>query len=102
MTKRQPVKLLRFLERVNRAAKARGKKTELAGFLDASRQQVNAWLSGAKMPGGEITLLMLEWVQAEEAKQQETPGGASNTTKGRKTRSPNPVHEKSKRIRKKR
>ena len=99
VTERRPSKLLEFLERINRAAVERGKKTELAACIGASRQQVNAWLQGEKMPGGEVTLRMLDWVQAEEAKQKETLP-ACNRRQGRKTRSLKSNHEKSKQVRK--
>lgn len=69
-------KLASLLLRANRIASARGKKSELARFLGEPRQRVNDWLSGARAPGGEVTLAMLEWVQAEEASQKQSPARA--------------------------
>jgi hypothetical protein len=76
VTKRQLTKLAELLERVRRATKARGKKSELARWLGTEPQRVNDWLSGANAPGGEVTLLLLEWVTAEESIQNKSPGRA--------------------------
>jgi hypothetical protein len=87
------------LERVRKASLPRGKKKELGKFLRAPKQQVYAWLNGVRAPGGEVALLMLEWVQAEEAKQTKNRGDATNTTTA-KTRNPQSRYEKRKRVRK--
>jgi transcriptional regulator with XRE-family HTH domain len=60
---------------LNRLTKERGMKTKLADYLGAPLASVSRWLSGEIEPGGETTLRMLEWVQAEEAKPK-GPGGA--------------------------
>ena len=98
MTKRRAVKLQELLERVREASRATGRRAELARQLGCSRQQVNGWLSGDRMPGGEVTLQLLEWVQAEEAKQNKALGSATNTAQS-KTRKPQSVHEKRIRVR---
>ena len=93
-------KLASLLARVNRITSARGKKSELARFLGEPRQRVNDWLSGARAPGGEITLQLLEWVQAEEANQKTSPGRAS-TRPERKTQVGKSSYEKQTQVRKK-
>jgi hypothetical protein len=85
-----------LLARVQRATAQRGKKTELADFLDVSVTRVTQWLSRNRAPNGEVTLLMLRWVTAEEAKQKKSgPGSATNTART-KTRSTHSSHEKRK------
>jgi hypothetical protein len=84
-----------LMARANRATSIRGKKTELAKFLGARLSHVCDWLSGTVAPNGEVTLLMLEWVTAEEGKNKSGPGGAINTTRT-KTRSTQSTYEKRK------
>jgi hypothetical protein len=84
-----------LLARVKRAAAARGKRSALAKFLGVPRQRVTNWLSFVSAPNGEVTLLMLEWAQAEESKQKKALGDASNTAKG-KARSTQSDYEKRK------
>ena len=71
-----------LLARVKRASSARGKKTELAKYLGVSYVSVSQWLSGRFAPNGEVTLQMLAWVQAEEAKQN-APGSVSSTARSK-------------------
>jgi hypothetical protein len=84
-----------LLARVRRASAARGKKQELANFIDVPRQRVTNWLSEVSAPNGEVTLLMLEWVQAEEAKQNKDRGSVVALPR-RKTRSTQSNYEKRK------
>ena len=95
MTIRAGENLKALLARVNRATALRGKKTALAKFLGVSRQRVTNWLSLDRAPNGEITLLMLKWVAAEEVKQKSAPGSAINTARG-KARSTPSKYEKRK------
>jgi transcriptional regulator with XRE-family HTH domain len=96
VTIRAGVNLKALLARVNRATARRGKKMELSKFLGVHRQAVTNWLSGRRAPNGEVTLLMLEWVTAEEAKQNKSaPGSGDNTTRSR-TRSTQSSYEKRK------
>jgi len=60
-------------KRLARATSVRGKKAELARKLRVPMPRVAEWLNGSVAPGGEITLQLLEWVSAEEAKQQKSP-----------------------------
>jgi len=59
-------------ERLNRATKETGKMSALADFLGKAigrrvpLASVSRWLSGKREPGGEITLLMLRWVEQQE------------------------------------
>ena len=64
----------KLLKRLLAIFKQRGKKAELADFLKVPRPRVSEWLSGAREPGGETTLRLLAWVQAEEVKQHKSPG----------------------------
>jgi predicted transcriptional regulator len=86
-----------LLKRVNLATSARGKKKDLAKFLRVSRVSVSQWLSLSRAPNGEVTLLMQEWVNAQE-KNKNALGDASNTAKS-KTRSTQSKYEKEKRVR---
>jgi len=83
-----------LLQDLNRLTKEPGKKTELADYLGAPLASVSRWLSGDREPGGETTLRMLEWVQAEEAKPK-SPGGGT-TPPERKTQLSKSVYEKTK------
>jgi hypothetical protein len=87
-----------LLDRVKRAATAHGKKTELARVLAVSPQRVTNWLSLDRAPNGEVTLQMLRWVEAEEAKQKRDRDSVSALPR-RKTRSTQSPYEKAKRIR---
>jgi transcriptional regulator with XRE-family HTH domain len=95
VTQAQRTKLALLLQRIAAATERTGMKTELANFLGVSRQQLNHWLSGERAPGGEVTLQMLEWVGAEEAQQNKSPGSATNTTRAatrhRQTRESKPT-----------
>jgi transcriptional regulator with XRE-family HTH domain len=93
-------KLKLLLQRLLAATSQRGKKVELARFVGVPQPRVSEWLSGFHEPGAEVTLHLLEWVQVEEAKQQQT-GAMLITPRRPKTRKLNPLsHEKSKRVRK--
>jgi hypothetical protein len=79
------------MARVRRAAAARGKKTELAKVLGVPLAGVSQWLSLRRAPNGEITLLMQQWVTAQE-QNKKAPGRVSRTAKG-KTRSTHQTYE---------
>ena len=83
-----------LLSTLKRLTKESGKKTELADFLGAPLASVSRWLSGEREPGGETTLQMLHWVEQQE-RQQNTPGSADNTAKG-KTQIRKSCYEKTK------
>ncbi|MDR3460140.1 MAG: helix-turn-helix transcriptional regulator [Verrucomicrobiae bacterium] len=51
--------------RLKRATSAPGKKAELARFMKVAPARVSEWLSGQE-PGGENTLLLLNWVEQQE------------------------------------
>jgi hypothetical protein len=61
-----------LLERLNRATKETGKMSALADFLGKATRKhvplasVSRWLSGKREPGGEITLMLLQWVEQQE------------------------------------
>jgi hypothetical protein len=84
---------------LKRATQPRGKKTELAQFLETRLRRpvplprVSEWLSGSVEPSGSVTLVLLEWVTAEEAKQK-SPGSAltppEQKTRGKVSRETKP------------
>jgi transcriptional regulator with XRE-family HTH domain len=55
-----------LLERLKQATKETGKMSALADYLKVPLASVSRWLSGKREPGGEITLQMLKWVEAQE------------------------------------
>jgi hypothetical protein len=85
-----------LLTRIRGATKERGKKLELANFLGQPQTRISNWLALDRAPSGEVTLQMLEWVQAEEANKQKALSSATNTAKSRKARSTHSYHEKRK------
>ncbi len=89
----QPV-LPKLIERLKRATDGYGRKAALAAWLGVHRQCVTDWLSGKQEPGGETTLRLLHWVEAEERKKQSGPGSAA-TPPGPETQS-RVSHEKPK------
>jgi transcriptional regulator with XRE-family HTH domain len=92
-----PVKsqLDNLLATLNRVTKERGKKTALADFLGAPLASVSRWLSGETEPGGETTLRLLEWVQAEEVKPK-SPGSATTPPERKTQLRKSTVYEKAK------
>ena len=64
-----------LLDRLNRATKETGKMSVLAKFLAKATGRkvplasVSRWLSGKREPGGEITLLLRNWVERQERKE---------------------------------
>jgi transcriptional regulator with XRE-family HTH domain len=56
----------RLMDRVKRAAAARGKRAELARELNVAPPRISQWLAGEKEPGGEYTLKLLRWVEQQE------------------------------------
>ncbi len=88
--------------RLRRAVMPRGSQAELARMLGVSSSAVAQWLAddkSATTPTAETTLRLLQWVEAEEAKQK-SPGSAS-TPPEPKTRLSHPSYEKTKSGRKK-
>lgn len=57
-----------LIKRLNEATKERGTKTALAKFMDVSLPKISQWLSGTHAPGGENTLKLIQWVEAQERK----------------------------------
>lgn len=78
---RSELKIL--IKRLQQATAAPGTKVRLARLLGVPASRVSEWLSGKKEPGGETTLRLLRWVEAQEQLiQQETPGSVTTTSKG--------------------
>ena len=63
-----------LIKRLAKYTSARGKKSELAAFIERATgkkvpiSSVMRWLSGENEPGGEAALLMLKWVELQERK----------------------------------
>lgn len=70
MVKRSTPRLAKLFVRVRRLTTERGAKSRLADILGVERARITEWIKGDFEPGGEITLKLLEWVTAAEAKQQ--------------------------------
>lgn len=88
-----PSTISQLLKRVALAVAKPGAKKKLAATLGVSPQHLSAWLSGEFRPGGEATLKMLAWVQANEAQQKQDPEGA-RTPPGPMTQRRSSIHEK--------
>jgi len=98
MTAGQTSELGKLRARLIAACEPAGVKTALAKEFGVSTAAVSQWLSGKNDPKAETALRLLNWVQEREA-QQKTPGDATNTTRGRKTRQLNHSNEKESRPR---
>lgn len=61
--------------RLANAAAKPGKKTAAADFVGVDQSNITRWIKDEREPGAEAAFRLLEWVTAEEAKQQ-SPGGA--------------------------
>jgi transcriptional regulator with XRE-family HTH domain len=92
-----PVKstMANLLDRLNKATSQRGMKSKLAKVMGVPLANISQWLSGAREPGGETTLRLLHWVGQQE-RQQNTPGSAINTAKGKTQVRSSTVYEKAK------
>ena len=77
-------------QRIDHACNKRGKKGELAQYLNVSAAQLSPWLR-SREPGANVALRMLEWVQAEEAKQKSS--ASADTPAEPKTRKKQNYHE---------
>jgi hypothetical protein len=58
-----------------------GKRSELARFLGVPMPRISEWLSGVYEPGGEVTLLLLKWVESQERIKQSGPGSVTSTAR---------------------
>ncbi len=63
-----------------------GERSKLADEFHVSRQSLSQWLTGAALPSPEITLRLLEWVTAREAKPQQKKRAGSADTRPAQTR----------------
>jgi hypothetical protein len=74
MVRRATPRLDKLIARIRRLTKTPGAKSRLAESLGVSRQHLHSWIRGDEPsePGGETTLHMLEWADAEEAKRKKT------------------------------
>ena len=69
--------IAKMIERLKQATSPRGKKADLARFMDIDPPRVSEWLSGSRQPSGETTLRLLHWVEQQEAQQKKSAGSAS-------------------------
>lgn len=95
MTLQNTPRFNRLLNRLIVATEERGQKVKLARFLNSPLSRVSEWLNGARIPGAEVTLSLLEWVQVEEAQQNKNRSSAQTPLR-RKTRSTQSSYEKRK------
>ncbi|HXT10837.1 MAG TPA: helix-turn-helix transcriptional regulator [Candidatus Angelobacter sp.] len=56
------IELSEVLDAVRKKASEPGQKAALARYCGATPQQVSAWLSGTKEPGGKYTVKLASWV----------------------------------------
>lgn len=61
-------------KRLVRATADSGKKAEAAKFVGVHQSNLTRWLNTDREPGAGATFRLLEWVTAEEAKQQSSQG----------------------------
>jgi transcriptional regulator with XRE-family HTH domain len=73
----------------------KGGMARLAKDIHVQQARVSEWLSGKKVPGGETTFRLLQWVEQQE-RQQNTLGSAINTAKGKTQVRSSTVYEKTK------
>lgn len=85
-------------ERLIRATEPIGARSALALAMNVSRQAVSEWLRKRdRAPAAETTLRLLEWVTAEEVKQEQKEAGSALTQPAPRTRkSKSTSHEKAK------
>ncbi len=91
VTKKATPKLNRLFDRIEQVC---SNKSELARSLGVTSTHIQKWITAREYePGGEITLRLLEWVQAEEAKQTKSPARVRSAS-GAKTRKRKSSYEK--------
>jgi uncharacterized protein (DUF2384 family) len=96
MTKKATPRLTTLLDKVERLCT---NKAALARELGVTSTHIQKWVTAREYePSGEVTLHLLEWVQAAEAQQTKNRGGASNTTTARTRKLNSLSHEKSSRV----
>ena len=78
--------LQELLGAARRLTKSRGMKTRLAKDLGVPLPRVSDWLAGNYLPSGKRALQLREWVHHAQEVQQNAPGSACNTAKGKATR----------------
>ncbi|HEX3720634.1 MAG TPA: hypothetical protein VH595_22010 [Verrucomicrobiae bacterium] len=93
MSKKPTPRLHALFDRVERVCQ---NKSALARLLGVSRDHIQKWITARQYePGGEVTLALLEWVTAEEAKQkQKALGSVITTAKSRKAHATKSSYEK--------
>ncbi|MCW5557931.1 MAG: hypothetical protein KIT22_08875 [Verrucomicrobiae bacterium] len=57
-----------LLQRLHAVTSRRGAKADLARHVHASMSEVTLWISGKRIPNGDTTLQILQWVEDEERK----------------------------------
>ncbi len=80
-----PLSWVELRRRLRAATAPPGAKAALARQFEVSTAAVSQWLSGANAPAADTTLRLLEWVVAEEAKQQKASAGSASTQPAPKT-----------------
>ncbi|HEX3719946.1 MAG TPA: helix-turn-helix transcriptional regulator [Verrucomicrobiae bacterium] len=67
--------LVDLLARLERLTRRHGKKANVARYVGVAGPRISEWLNGTHEPGGDVTLRLLVWVQAEESKRIRRHGG---------------------------
>lgn len=80
-----------LLDRLKEVTARRGAKAELARHVDASMSEVTLWISGKRVPNGDTTLRILQWVEDQECKPKSPADGG--TPAGPQTRKKQNDHE---------
>jgi hypothetical protein len=96
MPVRAGMMLRKLLSEVRELTAGHGQRAGLAKLLKVSSVEISQWLLLRRAPNGEITLRLLDWVQAEKKKQQKALGSVSTTAKSHQTRSTHSRYEKRK------
>lgn len=78
-----PYTLSSLLERARVVSEGHGKQGELATVLGVHPSQLSRWLNGKGKPNAEATLLLLNWVSSEEAKDAANAARSKATPKKR-------------------
>jgi hypothetical protein len=61
-----------LMVRVSELLQRPGKRKQFAQAVNAWPHQIAAWLNGRNRPGGETTLAIIEWLEAEERQSTKT------------------------------
>lgn len=93
---RSSLTLSELLSRARKLTREYGSRQKLARKLKIKPQQLNAWLTGTREPGGDYTLKILAVVQELEAQQKQSGEGVFTTPPTQRTKFSSIGYEKAK------